>query len=101
MLDPHRKERADIHWDDETGLSNLANYGRSFAPKGKTPVIARPATRLSCSMISTLISRGTLRFLVYAGALNAVIFLSFLRRLAKDAPRKVFLIVVVGQFEVA
>jgi len=44
-------------------------------------------------MVSTLISRGTLRFMVYAGALNAVIFLSFLRRLVKDAPRKVFLIV--------
>ena len=26
-----------IHWGDETGLSNQPVYGRSFAPKGKTP----------------------------------------------------------------
>ena len=34
-----RKARAqggEIHRADETGLSNQANYGRSFAPKGQT-----------------------------------------------------------------
>ena len=46
-----KAEGAEIHWGDETGLSNQANYGRSFAPKGRTPVIPRPATRLTCSMI--------------------------------------------------
>jgi hypothetical protein len=44
-------------------------------------------------MISSLTNLGTLRFMIFAGALNAVIFLNFLRRLIKDAPRKVFLIV--------
>ena len=88
-----KAEGAEIHWGDETGLSNQANYGRSFAPRGKTPVIARPATRFTCSMISTLTNLGTLRFMVFEGALNAAIFLAFLQRLVKDAPRKVFLIV--------
>jgi transposase len=86
-------EGAEIHWGDETGLSNQANYGRSFAPQGKTPVIGRPATRFTCSMISTLTNRGTLRFMIFDGALNIAIFLIFLRRLLKDARRKVFLIV--------
>jgi hypothetical protein len=27
-----KKEKAEIHWSDETGVSNQANYGRSFAP---------------------------------------------------------------------
>ena len=88
-----KAEGAEIHWGDETGLSNQANYGRSFAPKGKTPVLPRPAARVSQSMISSLTNRGTLRFMIFEGALNAVIFLSFLQRLIKDAPRKVFLIV--------
>ena len=87
-----KAEGAEVHWADETGISNQANYGRSFAPKGKTPVIARPAARFSCSMVSTLTNRGALRFMVYEGALTAVIFLSFLRRLVKAASRKVFLI---------
>lgn len=86
-------ERAELHWGDETGLSNQANYGRSFAPRGKTPLIARPAARFTCSMISTLTNLGTLRFMIFDGALNAAIFLTFLQRLIKGASRKVFLIV--------
>lgn len=86
-------EGAEIHWGDETGVSNQANYGRSFAPEGRTPVIPRPATRFAYSMISTVTNLGTLRFMIDEGALNALIFLNFLRRLIKDAPRKVFLIV--------
>jgi transposase len=45
-----RKARArgcEIHLADETGLSNQANYGRSFAPRGQTSIIRRldhPAT---------------------------------------------------------
>jgi hypothetical protein len=39
--------KAEIHWGDETGLSNQTNYCRSFAPEGKTPVIRRRAKRFS------------------------------------------------------
>jgi hypothetical protein len=41
-------------------------------------------------MISTVTNQGKLRFMVYDGALNTLIFL---RRRIKDAPRKMFLIV--------
>jgi transposase len=88
-----KKEGAEIQWADETGLSNQANYGKSYAPKGETPVIPRPAARFSQSMISSLTNQGKLRFMVYDGALNARIFLRFLQRLIKDATCKVFLIV--------
>jgi len=88
-----KAEGAEIHWGDECGVSNQANYGRSFAPEGQTPIIPRPARRFAFSMISTVTNLGTLRFMIYEGALNVFIFLSFLRRLIKDAPRKVFLIV--------
>ena len=70
-----KAEGAEIHWADETGLSNQANYGRSFAPRGKTPVLPRPAARVSQSMIPSLTNRGTLRFMVYDGALTAATFL--------------------------
>jgi transposase len=88
-----RREGAEIHWADETGLSNQANYGRSFAPAGETPVIPRPAARFTQSMISSLTNRGTLRFMIYNGALNAGLFVQFLRRLLKDADGKLFIIV--------
>jgi transposase len=88
-----KAEKAEIQWADETGLANQANYGRSFAPRGKTPIIRRPAARFSQSMISSLTNRGKLRFMVYDGALNAGIFLRFLKRLVRDAQRKIFLVV--------
>jgi transposase len=93
IVERAKAEGAEIHWGDETGVSNQANYGRSFAPKGQTPVIPRPARRFTYSMISTVTNLGTLRFMIYEGALNAFIFLNFLRRLVNDAPCKVFLIV--------
>src|SRR3954453_17789799 len=91
-----RKAKAqgcDIHWADETGLSSRANYGRSFAPRGHTPVIRRPGKRFSQSMISSLTNQGKLRFMIYEGAIKAPIFLNFLQRLIREAARKLFVIV--------
>lgn len=88
-----RDENAEIQWADETGVSNQANYGRSYAPVGETPVIPRPAARFSQSMISSVTNRGKMRFMIYDGALNVAIFLRFLKRLVKGARRKIFLIV--------
>jgi transposase len=88
-----RAQGCEIQWADETGLSNQANYGRSFAPKGQTPIIRRPARRFSQSMISSLTNQGKLRFMIYEGALNTAIFLNFLRRLVRETARKLFVIV--------
>ena len=88
-----RRDGAEIHWADETGVSKQASHDRSFAPAGETPVTARPATRFTQSMISSLTSRGTLRFMIHDGALNAGLFVRFLRRLVRDADRKLFVIV--------
>ena len=85
--------RAAIYWGDETGISNQDQIGRSYAPRGKTPVVARTAKRITRSMISAVSNRGLMRFMLYEGALNADGFIAFLRRLTRDAGRKVVLIV--------
>lgn len=88
-----KAQKAVIFWGDETGISNQDQIGRSWAVKGKTPIIARTAKRVSKSMISAVSNRGQMRFMFYEGALNADRFIAFLRRLIKDAEQKVFLIV--------
>jgi transposase len=93
LLRRAKREKAEIQWADETGISNQANYGRSFAPRGKTPVVTKPAVRFTQSMISSVTNQGKLRFMIYAGALNVAIFLKFLQRLVRDATRKIFLVV--------
>jgi transposase len=88
-----RRERAVVYWGDETGISNQDQIGRSYAPRGRTPVVGRNAKRISQSMISAVSNRGLMRFMLYDGALDVARFLTFLRRLIKDAAQKVFLIV--------
>ena len=80
-------------WCDETGISNQDPIGRSWAPRGQTPVVRRPARRVTPSMISAVSNRGLMRFMLDAGALNVDRFIAFLWRLVKDAGQKVFLVV--------
>ena len=88
-----KTRRAVICWGDETGISNQDQIGRSYAPRGRTPVVSRTAKRVTQGMISAVSNRGLMRFMLYDGALNADRFVDFLRRLTKDAGRKVLLIV--------
>ena len=87
-----KKEKAEIHWGDETGLRNDSQHGRSYAPRGKTPAVLLPAKREHINLISTVTNQGKVRFMVYENAMNAFTLIKFLRRLIKDADRKVFLI---------
>jgi len=85
-------EGAEIHWGDETSLSTSDPRGRSFAPKGKTPVRTLLSQRRSVSFLSTISNTGTLRFMVLKKAIDAPTLITFFKRLCKDAGRKVFVI---------
>jgi hypothetical protein len=49
-----KQEGAQIHWGDETGARNDCQLGRSYAPKGHTPVKKSMSKRFSVNMISTV-----------------------------------------------
>ena len=85
-------EGAEIHWGDESALSNTDVRGRSFAPKGKTPIALHPAKREHLSMISSVSNQGTMRWMIIDGSFNSDRLIEFMRLLIKDAGKKVFLI---------
>ena len=85
-------EGAEIHWGDETGLRSDDVRGRSFAPQGQTPVVRVNNKRHGLSIISTVTNRGQMRWKIFDGALNADVLIDFLKRLVRDAERKVYLI---------
>ena len=87
-----KKEDAEIYWGDETGMRNDCQHGRGYAPKGKTPVIRLSAKRTSTNMISAITNQGKVRFQIYDGRMNANQLIDFMKRLIKDAKRKVILI---------
>ena len=87
-----KKEAAEIHWGDETGLCNDSYHGRSYAPRGKTPAIRISARCKRVNLISTVTNQGKVRFMIYNDRMNADTFIKFMKRLVKDADRKIFLI---------
>jgi len=88
-----KKEKATIHWGDEMGLRSDHSTGRTYGVIGKTPVVKRTGNRFSCNMISTITNLGKLSFMIFSENFTSMLFLNFLKRLIKQSPRKVFLIV--------
>ena len=88
-----KAEKALIYWGDEMGLRSDDQGGRSYAPKGKTPVISGTGQRFRCNVISAITNRGHISFMVIKRAFTAQVFVQFLRRLIRQSKRRVFLIV--------
>jgi transposase len=87
-----RAEGAEIHWGDESGLRSDDVRGRSYAPRGETPVVRVPNKRHGLSIISTVTNKGQMRWRIFDGALNSTILIDFFKRLIKGQKKKVFLI---------
>ena len=87
-----RREKGTIFWGDETGLRSDDVRGRSFAPRGRTPVVRPSHKRAGLGLISAVTNKGELRWMVLNGAITAPDLLRFLTRLVRDAEQKVFLI---------
>jgi transposase len=87
------KEGGEIHWGDETGVRSTCQHSRGYARPGATPELTVRGGRFSVNMISTLTNQGKVRWMIYAGKMNAALFIVFLTRLIAGATKKVFLIV--------
>lgn len=66
-----KKENADIHWGDETGLCNDSYHGRSYAPRGETPAIKLHPRCERVNLISSVTNQGKVRFMVYKNKMNS------------------------------
>jgi transposase len=84
---------ATIYWGDEMGLRSDHVTGTSYAPLGQTPIVRATGQRFGCNMISAITNRGALAFMVFQGRFQNAVFLEFLKRLLKQAKRKLYLIV--------
>ncbi len=87
-----KEEKAEIHWGDETGVRNNSQHGRSYAPKGRTPIKKSMAKRFSANIISTVNNQGKVAFMLYSGSMNAERFIEFLKQFTKGKKRKMYLI---------
>ena len=70
-----KQSGADIYFWDESGFRADTVHGKTWAPKGKTPVVERPGQRQSISAASAVNAKGGFWFATYQGALNAELFI--------------------------
>lgn len=76
------------------GLRSDHTAGRSYSPRGQTPVIPGTGQRFRCNLISALTNQGALSFMVFRESFTVAVFLRFLRRLIRQQKgRKIYLIV--------
>lgn len=86
------KQGAEIHWGDETGVKNSCHHGRSYAPKGRTPVKESMSKRFSINMISSVTNQGKVQFMIYSDSMNADRLIQFMEQLIKSSEKKIYLI---------
>jgi hypothetical protein len=87
-----RDEKGTIFWGGETSLRSNDVRGRSFAPRGRMPVVRPCHKRTRLGLISAPPNKGELRCMVLDGAVKALSLIRFLGWLIQEANRKVFLI---------
>lgn len=87
------KENAVIYFEDEVGMRSDHQAGKSYAPKGETPVIKKTGQRFSLNMVSAISNKGHLEFMILEGTFNGGVFLEFLAQLIKYKQQKIFLVV--------
>lgn len=87
-----RKEGATIFWADEGKVTNEVHAGKSFAPRGRTPVVRESAKKIKLNHISAVTNRGEMRFMTYTSTMTQAKFILFLARLVESHERKVYLI---------
>jgi transposase len=83
---------ATIYFADEAGVRSDDHAGTTWAPVGRTPVVATTGDRFGVNLISAVTAKGKLRFAAYEGNLNGPVFIDFCRRLLHDAQGPVFLV---------
>lgn len=87
-----KARQAEIAFWDESGFRADTVQGRTWGLKGRTPEVKVPGQRQSVSAASAVNARGAFWFVTYKGALNAALFVEFLKQLMKHRKRPLELI---------
>jgi len=93
MIEARAKaEGASIFWGDEGKVTNEVHAGKSYAPKGETPVVRETAKKLKLNHISAITNKGEMRFMTHTSSMTSNKYILFLSRLIQSHDKKVFFI---------
>jgi transposase len=86
------QEGASLQFADETGASLDDHGGRSYSPRGRTPIMPVSGNRGRINVISSISREGDVFFLIFNGTMNGGRFIGFLQALIEFAGQKVILV---------
>lgn len=86
------RQQGQILWVDELGLRSQHTSGKSYAPKGKTPLLGKSGNRFYLTMPTAISNQGHLIFTVAESHFNMALYVRFLKKLLRSVKQKVFLI---------
>lgn len=88
-----KRERALLFFEDEAGVHLTPTVGRTWGREGRRPTVPATGKRGCISTMSAVTPEGRLFFMIPREKVNASIFISFLKALLRECPRrKVFVI---------
>jgi transposase len=76
-----KREKAEIYFWDESGFRADAVHGKTWAERGKTPVVSRPGQSQGISAASAVNAKGAFWFVTYQGGLSGALFVELLKGL--------------------
>lgn len=88
-----KEQRAEIFFEDESGVRSDFHAGTTWAKQGETPIVRSTGQRFKLNMISAISPKGHIRFMTTKKGVGAQVFITFLKRLLQGARRPIFLIV--------
>lgn len=88
-----KAEGAEIYFWDESGFRADAVQGKTWAVRGKTPVVNRPGQRQSVSAASAVNAKGAFWFATYQGGLTGELFVELLKKLMHRRKKPLHLVV--------
>lgn len=88
-----KAEGAEIYFWDESGFRADAVQGKTWAVRGKTPVVNRPGQRQSISAASAVNAKGAFWFATYQGGLTGEWFVELLKQLMYRRRKPLHLVV--------
>ncbi len=95
MILAHAKRwQAMIYFQDEAGVSVNAVMGKTWAPKGKTPIVKLSGNRGGICVSSAISPAGRLVFRVEKKTVNSTTFIDFLDKIRKHHKNRKVIVIV-------
>ena len=88
-----KEEKRQIFFEDEAGFKSTCNSGKTWAEKGKRPIVKTTGARFGVNAISAISLKGELRFSLYEKSFTGKVFIDFLERLLGTVEGNITLIV--------